>query len=109
MNVIPKKIREQADKLYEAPDNSNCVISAASGRYVPKNGTIFSVRHYHHLDHDRSHNEIWNLAPLTYEEHILKEHSASAVALQQQHISIYEYMSNIFPEHEPFYKKVLLE
>lgn len=103
---IPLKVRKQADLFYEAHDNSNYVISVASGKYLPKKGDVFNVRHYHHIDRNRSNNEIWNLAPLSYEEHILEEHTKCNL---EQRGKIYENMCQIFPEHEEHYRKYLLK
>ncbi|WP_288910974.1 hypothetical protein [uncultured Thomasclavelia sp.] len=102
---IPTKIRKEADKFYEAYDNQDYVISVASGKYIPKKGDVFNIRHYHHIDRNRSNNEIWNLAPLSYEEHILKEHTKCD---KNQRLSIYENMCNLFPSHEDHYRKYLL-
>ena len=102
---IPLKVRKKADAFYEAYDNSAYVISVASGKYLPKKGDVFTIRHYHHIDRDRSNNEIWNLAPLSYEEHIIKEHSKCD---KEQRVCIYENMCKHFPEYEEHYREHLL-
>ncbi len=103
---IPTKIRKQLDTIHEAPDNQDYVISVASGRYLPKKGDVFSIRHYHHIDRNRSNNNLWNLAPLSYEEHIINEHK-DCDKLQRE--MIYNNMCRIFPEHEEHYRKYLLK
>ncbi len=103
---IPLKVRKEADKVYEAQDSLGYVVSVASGKYLPKKGDVFTIRHYHHIDRDRSHNEVWNLAPLSYEEHILNEHSKCD---KEQRKRIYENMTKIFPEHEEHYREYLLK
>lgn len=102
---IPKKIREQLDKLYEAYDNIDYVVDY-KGQYIPKKGDVFTIRHYHHIDRDRNNNELWNLVPLTYDDHITEIHTKNNRKIKE---SIYEFMSNKFPEHEEHYKTYLLE
>lgn len=102
---IPKKIRKQLDELYEAPDNIDYVVDY-KGQYIPKKGSVFVIRHYHHIDQDRSNNEPWNLTPLTYNDHIIEIHTKNNKEVKKQ---IYEFMSNKFPEHEEHYRKYLLE
>ncbi len=102
---IPKKVREQLDKLYEANDNIDYVVDY-KGQYIPKKGNVFTIRHYHHIDQNRSNNELWNLIPLTYNDHIIEIHTKNNKLVRQQ---IYEYMTNKFPEHEKHYREYLLE
>lgn len=101
---IPKRIREQIDKLYEADDNSAYVVDY-KGQYLPKTGDIFRIRHIHHIDHDRTNNEIWNLVVLSYNDHIIEIHSKNNLELKEK---IYEYMCEKFPGHEDHYKSNLL-
>lgn len=101
---IPKKIREQLDKLYEAYDSQDFIVDY-KGQYLPKKGDVFTIRHYHHIDHDRSNNNIWNLVPLSYFDHIIEFHTKCNKSLMG---SIYEYMVNKFPEHEEHYRQYLL-
>lgn len=103
---IPKKVREQLDKFHEAHDSQKYVISVASGKYVPKKGTWYIARHYHHIDRDRTNNEMWNLAPLTHEEHNIELHTKGNEELME---CIYENMSRLFPEHEEHYYKYLIK
>lgn len=103
---IPKRIRDEADYFYEASDNQDYVISMVSGSYIPKHGSVFEIRHYHHIDRDRSNNAIWNLAPLSYEEHVILIHSKNDAETQRK---LYENMYERFPEHEEHYRKYLIE
>lgn len=102
---IPKKVRKQLDKLYEAYDNQDYIIGLR-GQYIPKKGNVFVIRHYHHIDRNRSNNELWNLVPLTYNDHIIEIHTKNNKEVKEL---IYEFMSNRFPEHEEHYRKYLLE
>lgn len=102
---IPVKVREELDKMYEAED-SQAYIVGLKGQYLPKKGSIFTIRHYHHIDRNRSNNEIWNLVPLSYDDHIIKLEKKNSKETKKQ---IYEFMVNRFPEHEEHYKKCLLE
>ena len=102
---IPKKVREQLDKLYEAYDYIDYVVDY-KGQYIPKKGDVFTIRHYHHIDQDRTNNELWNLTPLTYNDHIIEIHTKNNKEVK---VLIYEFMSEKFPEHEEHYKKYLLE
>lgn len=102
---IPKKVRKQLDKEYEAYDNMDYVVDY-KGQYIPKKGDVFTIRHYHHIDQDRSNNELWNLIPLTYSDHIIELHTKNNIQVKT---AIYEFMSNKYPEHEEHYKKNLLE
>ena len=101
---IPRKVREELDKLYEAYDNFDYIIDY-KGTYLPKNGGIFKIRHYHHIDHDRTNNEIWNLVPLSYDDHIIQLHTKENQLVKNQ---IYEFMVNQFPDYELHYKKYLI-
>lgn len=102
---IPKKIREQLDKFYEACDNPAYVVDY-EGKYIPKIGDIFTIRHYHHIDQNRNNNEPWNLTPLTYQDHVIEIHSKNNSDVKE---AIYEFMTNLFPKHEEHYRKYLLE
>lgn len=102
---IPKKVRKQLDNIYEACDNSNYVIDY-EGKYVPKKGDIFKIRHYHHIDQNRNNNEIWNLTPLTYNDHVVELHGKNNKIIKEK---LYEFMTNLFPQHEEHYRKYLLE
>ena len=102
---IPKKVRDELDKLYEAYDNPDYIVDY-KGQYLPKKGNLFTIRHYHHVDRDRSNNELWNLVPLGYNDHIIELHSKNNKEVKQ---GIYEFMCNQFPEHEAHYRKNLLE
>ena len=100
---IPRKIRKQADEFYEAYDNSDYVVDY-KGQYLPKKGDVFTIRHYHHLDHNRSNNELWNLTPLSYNDHIIEIHSKNNKDVLN---GIYEFMVEKFPTHEEHYKRHL--
>lgn len=100
---IPKKLRKQADEFYEAFDNSDYVVDY-KGQYLPKKGDVFTIRHYHHIDRDRSNNELWNLTPLSYQDHIIKLHSENDKDVQE---GIYDFMVEMFPSHEEHYKRYL--
>ena len=100
---IPRKIRKQADDFYEAYDNSDYVVDY-KGQYLPKKGDVFAIRHYHHIDHDRSNNELWNLTPLSYNDHIIEVHSRNNKNVLS---GIYDFMVEKFPVHEEHYKRYL--
>lgn len=100
---IPTKTRRELDELYEAPDNSNCIIDY-KGEYLQKKGNVFTIRHYHHIDHNRSNNELWNLVPLSYNDHIIEIHTKNNQNVKN---SIYEYMCERYPDHEEHYNKYL--
>lgn len=102
---IPKKVREELDKIYEAYDNQAYIIDY-KGQYLPKKGDVFTIRHYHHIDRDRSNNELWNLVPLSYQNHIIEIHSKNNPIVKQ---AIYDFMVERYPEHEEHYRKYLLE
>lgn len=102
---IPKKIREQLDKLYEAYDNPDYIIDY-KGQYLPKKGDIFNIRHIHHISQNRSENEIWNLVPLSYNDHIIEIHTKNNPIVKR---AIYDFMCDKFPEHEEHYRKYLLD
>lgn len=102
---IPGKLRSELDELYEAFDNPDYVIDYR-GQYLPKKGDVFIIRHYHHIDQNRSNNELWNLIPLNYNDHIIEIHSKNNKEVKKM---IYEFMVNKFPEHEKHYRKYLLE
>lgn len=102
---IPKTVRNELDKLYEAIDNSDYVVDY-KGQYLPKKGNIFKIRHYHHIDQNRSNNEIWNLIPLSYNDHIIEIHSKNNKQIKRR---IFEYMVEKYPNHYEHYKKYLLE
>lgn len=102
---IPKKVRNELDKLYEAYDNPDYVVDY-KGKYLPKKGDIFKIRHYHHIDQNRSNNELWNLVPLSYNDHIIEIHSKNNKEIKTE---IYYYMIDRFPQHKEHYKKYLLE
>lgn len=102
---IPKKVRNELDKLYEAYDNPDYVVDY-KGQYLPKKGDVFVIRHYHHIDHDRTNNNLWNLIPLSYNDHIIEIHSKNNKLLKKK---IYERMIQIYPEYEEHYRKYLLE
>ena len=101
---IPKKVREQLDKIYEAEDNSNYIVDY-KGQYLPKKGDVFTIRHYHHIDISRTHNDIWNLVPLSYQDHIIGVHTKNDPQVKQ---AIYNFMVERYPEHEEHYRKYLL-
>ena len=102
---IPKKIREQLDKLYEADDNQDYIVGLQN-QYIPKKSSVFVIRHYHHIDRNRNNNELWNLVPLTYNQHIIEVHTKNN---QEVKGLIYDFMVERFPEHEEHYKKYLKE
>lgn len=102
---IPKKVREKLDKLYEAYDNMDYVVDY-EGKYIPKKGDVFTIRHYHHIDQDRTNNELWNLTPLTYKDHIEEIHSKNNKEVKSK---IYDFMVEKYPEQEEHYRKYLLE
>ena len=101
---IPKKVREELDKIYEAYDNQAYIIDY-KGQYLPKKGSVFTIRHYHHIDRNRSNNELWNLVPINYEDHIIKLESKNSIEVKQ---AIYDFMVERYPEHEEHYRKYLL-
>ena len=110
---IPRKIRKEADEFYEAYDNSDYVVDYKGqylpmvdykGQYLPKKGDVFTIRHYHHIDHNRSNNELWNLTPLSYNDHIIEVHSKNN---QDVLNGVYEFMVEKFPTHEEHYRKYL--
>ena len=68
---IPNKVRKQLDVIYEAWDNPDYVVDYM-GRYLPKKGDVFNIRHCHHIDQNRSNNQLWDLVPLSYEDHVTK-------------------------------------
>lgn len=102
---ISRKVRQELDKLYEADDNPDYVVDY-KGQYLQKKGDVFTIRHYHHIDQNRSNNELWNLIPLSYNDHIIEIHSKNNKEIKAM---IYESMVNKFPEHEDHYRKYLLE
>ena len=102
---IPKKVRKELDKLYEAQDNSAYIVDY-KGQYLPKKGDVFTTRHYHHINQDRSNNEIWNLVPLSYGDHIGEIHTKNNPKVKHE---IYKFMVDRFPGHEEHYRKYLLE
>ena len=102
---IPKNVREQLDKIYEAPDNMDYIIDY-KGRYLPKKGNALRARHYHHIDIDRDNNELWNLVPISYQDHIVGIHSKNNPLIKQD---IYNFMIERYPEHEEHYRYYLLE
>lgn len=102
---IPKKVRNELDKLYEANDNPDYVVDY-KGQYLPKKGNVFIIRHYHHIDKNRNNNELWNLTPLSYNDHIIEIHSKNNKKIKK---GIYDSMCNRFPEYEEHYRKYLLE
>lgn len=102
---IPKKIREQLDKIYEADDNSNYIVDY-KGQYLPKKGDVFVIRHYHHIDQNRNNNELWNLVPLSYNDHIIEIHTKNNPIVKQ---AIYNFMVERYPKYEEHYRKYLLD
>ena len=101
---IPKKVREELDKIYEAYDNQAYIIDY-KGQYLPKKGDVFNIRHYHHVDRSRQNNELWNLVPLSYQDHIIEIHTKNNTKVKQ---AIYAFMMERYPEHEEHYRKYLL-
>ena len=67
---------------------------------------MFSIRHYHHIDRNRNNNNIWNLIPLSYNDHIVEIHTKNNAKIKKQ---IYLFMIQKFPKHEEHYRKNLLE
>ena len=102
---IPKKIRERLDYMYEAADNSSYIIDY-KGKYLPKTGNAFIARHYHHIDQDRTNNELWNLVPISYQDHIIGVHTKNDKIVKK---AIYNVMVERYPEHEEHYRKYLLK
>lgn len=102
---IPEKIRKQLDYIYEAQDNMNYVVDY-KGQYLPKKGNSFIARNYHHIDRNRTNNELWNLVPLSYDDHIIQIHTKNNPIVKQ---AIYNFMMERYPEHEEHYKKYLLD
>lgn len=102
---IPKKVRKELDKLYEAFDNLDYVVDY-KGEYLPKKGNVFKIRHYHHIDKNRKNNELWNLTPLSYNDHVIELHSKNNKSIKE---GIYYFMANRFPDYEEHYRKYLLE
>ena len=102
---IPRNVREELDKLYEAYDNTSYIVDY-KGTYLPKRGSVFTIRHYHHIDRDRTNNELWNLVPLSYNDHIIEIHTRNNQNVKKE---IYEFMVYKFPKFEEHYRKYLLE
>lgn len=102
---IPLKVRKELDRLYEANDSQAYIVDF-KGQYLSKQGSIFIIRHYHHIDRNRSNNKIWNLVPISYHDHIIELHTKNNNEIKRQ---IYAFMVNKFPEHKRHYKKYLLE
>ena len=102
---IPIKVRKRLDSIYEANDNMDYVVDY-EGKYIPKKGDVFTIRHYHHIDRDRTNNEVWNLTPLTYKDHIEKIHTKNDSDTKQK---IYNFMVEKYPDQEEHYRKYLLE
>lgn len=101
---IPSKVRYQLDAMYEAPDNMDYIIDY-KGEYLPKKGNVFAIRHYHHIDRNRSNNELWNLIPLSYQDHIINIHTRNDKDVKRM---IYNYMVEKYPEYEEHYRNNLL-
>lgn len=101
---IPFKVKCQLDAMYESADNYGYIVDY-KGQYLPKKGNIFTIRHYHHIDRDRTNNELWNLVPLSYQDHIINIHSKNDKDTKKQ---IYNFMSEKYPEHEEHYRQYLL-
>lgn len=102
---IPIKVRKELDSIYEAHDSLNYVVDYR-GVYLPKTGDVFNIRHYHHIDQNRKNNELWNLVPLSYNDHIIEIHSKNNKQVKQ---AIYDFMVSKYPEHESHYNKYLLQ
>lgn len=102
---IPIKVRKQLDSIYEATDNMNYIVDYR-GVYLPKTGDIFRIRHYHHIDQNRKNNEIWNLVPLSYQDHVIEIHSKNNKEVKKH---IYYFMIQRYPEYEYHYQKYLLQ
>ena len=102
---IPIKVRKQLDSIYEADDNMNYIVDYR-GIYLPKTGDVFNIRHYHHIDQDRTNNELWNLVPLCYNDHIIEIHSKNNKEVKK---AIYNFMIQRYPEYQYHYSKYLLQ
>ncbi len=100
---IPAKVKNQLDATYESPDNMDFIIDY-KGEYLPKKGNVFAIRHYHHIDQNRSNNELWNLIPLSDQDHIIEIHTKNNKDVKEK---IYEYMVEQYPEHIDHYKRYL--
>ena len=101
---IPIKVKDKLDKLYEADDSQNYVVDY-KGQYLLKKSNVFESRHYHHIDRNRKNNELWNLVPLSYKDHIIEIHTKNNPVVKR---SIYNFMVSKFPEHEKHYRQYLL-
>lgn len=101
---IPIKVRNQLDKIYEAPDSQNYVVDY-KGQYLLKKSNVFNARQYHHIDRQRTHNDLWNLVPLSYDDHIIEIHTKNNPIVKR---GIYNFMVSKFPEHEKHYRQYLL-